>query len=184
MLRQLDLLREIATMLRTFAMISFALTLCGCSGVSEPTYSPDLVPGEGVVLIGDSPAADVEVVFTPLNAIGIKSTGITIADARSGYANTDAEGRFTLLCPPGGQVVEMKNYTGILPGEYVVSFHKFVMPDGSAFTAEMAKEKGPQASGARDIVPPQFGNPQTSPVKAKIGLDGATNLEFKIPAAK
>lgn len=166
-------------MMRSISIVSFAILLCGCTGVAEPTYSPDLVPAEGVVFIGDSPAADVEVVFSPAIA-----TGKPEREARTAYGSTGADGRFSLICPPGGQATDLSAFKGALPGDYVVTFHKFVMPDGQPFTAEMAKERGPQASGARDIVPPEFANPQTSPLKAKIGLDGATNLEFKIPAAK
>lgn len=166
-------------MLRSVATISFALILCGCSGGGEPTYSPDLVPCEGVVLIGDATAADVEIVFNP-----VSTTGKSEREVRMAFATTGADGRFSLVCPPGGQFKDLNGFKGILPGEYVVTFHKFVMPDGQPFTPEMAKDRGPQASGARDIVPPQFGSPQTSPLKAKIGLDGATDLEFKLPAAK
>lgn len=175
-------------MFRFAVAISFLALFVGCSGVSEPVYSSELVPCEGVVLIGGSPAADVEVVFTPASLAGDSSKAIaadkTDKDIRAGFATSGADGRFSVLSPPGGQVKDLEKFTGVLPGPYVVSFHKFAMPDGSTFTAEMAKTTAPQAAGARDVVAPQFSRPQSSPVKVTVTTEGATNLEFKVPATK
>lgn len=150
----------------------------GCGKVPEPTYSSELVPAEGLVLFGSEPAADVDVVFTPeaSNAAG--------SESHPAMGKTDSSGRFTMLSPPGGEVKEIEKYTGVMPGDYVVTFHKFVMPDGSAFTAEMAKTSGPMAMGAKDIIPVQFTNPVTSPLKAKIPSGGNLTLEYKLPEIK
>jgi hypothetical protein len=175
-------------MFRLAVVVSLTLFVGGCSGVAEPTFSSGLVLCEGVVTIGGSPAADVEVVFTPASLAGDSSKAIaadkTDTELRSGFATTGPDGRFSLISPPGGVVKDFEKYTGALPGPYVVSFHKFVMQDGSTYTAEMAKTKPPQAAGARDIIPQQYSRPQTSPAKVTVATDGATNLEFKLPAAK
>ncbi len=79
-------------MLRFAFVVSLTLVFGGCSGVAEPTYSAELVPCEGVVMIGDTPAADVEVVFTPASLAGDASKAIaadkTDKDVRAGFATT------------------------------------------------------------------------------------------------
>lgn len=153
------------------AILSFA----GCGKVPEPTFSSELVPAEGVVRFGTEPAAGVEIVFTP------EASNVGASERHPASATTDGTGRFSMTTPPGGTVKDLAAYTGVMPGDYAVTFHKFVMPDGSPFTEEMAKTAGPMASGARDLVPPQFTNPATTPVKAKIITGGNMDLEFKLP---
>ncbi len=155
------------------------LAFVGCGGKApEPSFSSELVPAEGTVKFGSEPAADVEIVFTP------DESNAGSAEKHPANGKTDSTGAFSMTTPPGGTVKEMENYKGVMPGDYVVTFHKFALPDGSPFTEEMAKTSGPMAVGARDIIPAQFTNPATSPIRAKILSGGSVELEFKLPEIK
>lgn len=154
------------------------MAIAGCGKVAEPTFSSELVPAEGTVRFGAEPAADVEIVFTPEVVKG------ETTERHPAMGKTDASGGFSMTTPPGGSAKELENYKGVMPGDYVVTFHKFALPDGTPFTEEMAKTSGPMAVGARDIIPVQFTSPATSPIKAKIVGGGNMDLEFELPELK
>ena len=136
-----------------------ALVLCGCS--KDPNQ-PALVPLSGQVTLDDQPLAGAEVSYVPVGATkGAGSTG-----------RTNADGVYQLTAVRGG--------AGVVPGEYRVAISKRVMPDGSDFPAD--SKVPPIESPARQLLAPEYSDPQRSRLRATVPADGGTK-DFHLKTA-
>lgn len=125
------------------------LFACGCGETKEKVY-----PTEGKLLIGGKPAANVFVLFTPLNGK---------QDAKRPSATTDMEGKF--------QLTTFEALDGGPPDDYTVTL--LYEPVSSPLTR--AKGKPPQ-------IPAIYNKVETSPLKAKIEAKPKNEIEaFKLP---
>jgi hypothetical protein len=134
-----------------FNLIAIALFLfiCGCGETKEKVY-----PTEGRLLIGGKPAANVFVLFNPVNGK---------QDAKRPSATTDMEGRF--------QLTTIEALDGGPAGDYTVTL--LYEPVSSPLTR--AKGKPPQ-------IPATYNKVETSPLKAKIEAKAKNEIEvFKLP---
>jgi hypothetical protein len=157
---------------RLASVLLCGLPLIGC-GKAESPFLNNLVNVSGIVYMDDQPVEGVQVTLIPT----VKNTG-----GRTAYGLTDASGRFSVASPEGGTVAEMERFRGALPGDYVVTFNRFVLPDGSVYDPINAKE-GPQVVGAEERMNPQYTDATRSPVKVTIDQAGNASLEFKLPGA-
>ena len=98
-------------MLKHIRPALLCVTLFGC-GESDPEVAK-LVPVSGKVALDGQPLTGATVFFTPHGQT--PGTGA--------FGSTDTEGKYTLM--------HRSNQPGIQPGEYIVSFSKLAMPDGS-----------------------------------------------------
>lgn len=88
-----------------------------------------------------------------------------------GYATTDAEGNFELLHT-------RTNEKGVSEGEYVVTFSRFVKPDGSP----VPPGQSPVASGGNESIPPKWSEVPKAGKHNSITVRGDSKpLEFAIP---
>ncbi|WP_339734991.1 carboxypeptidase-like regulatory domain-containing protein [uncultured Gimesia sp.] len=121
-----------------FCLVGLILTGCG----SENTNLPELTPVNGTVTLNGDPASGVTIILYPqqgTNGNAPKDTAFGISDENGHYAIKHRSGA-----------------EGVEPGQYVVTFSKMVMPDGST----MEKGAEPAAVGARELLPKQYTNPQ------------------------
>ena len=118
----------------------------------------------GTVTADSEPFANGQIFFTPKNAKD-KILG--------GGAVTDESGAFT--------VKHAKGQNGIEPGEYIVFFSKFMMPDGSEPPeAEEGDDSQVWERGAVQFVPPDYNSAISTQNIVSVGDSGET-LEFSIP---
>ncbi|MBR9801107.1 hypothetical protein GYB59_05150 [bacterium] len=111
------------------------ISLSGCGGSQAP--DPDLVPVSGTVTLNGKPAAEVTVAFNP-------SGTSENATRQPSFAVTDFEGKYALKHRNGEEGAE--------PGEYMVTFSKYEMPDGSPPPAGSE----PEAVGAKQALPERY----------------------------
>jgi hypothetical protein len=113
-----------------------------------------------MVRIGGRPAEGVRVLLTPTGAT--RGTG--------GFGVTDAEGKFELI--------HRSQQKGIVAGEYVATFSRFLMPGGKPLPAN----ESPFAVGARESISSRWSDPakKGSHNIVKVIGDGKS-LDFGIP---
>ena len=107
----------------------------------------------GLVTFKGAPVAEADVNFIP-------------ADGRPASGRTDAEGRFSLSTFVPGD--------GVLPGEHVVTVSK-----------QVASKSNPDDiyQNYVDLLPPQYGSLQTSPLRATVEAGGSHDLTFDLDPA-
>ena len=121
---------------RLTIVILFAGMINACGG-SSAEVPDELVPVSGTVKLDGEPTANITVVFNP--GKGTTGTG--------GYGVTDSTGKYT--------VTHRSNQPGIEPGEYVVTFSKMGLPDGSP----IPEGKDAADVGAVQLLPEKYTNP-------------------------
>ena len=107
----------------------------------------------GTVTMNGQPVADADINFIP-------------AAGRPASGRTDADGRFSLTTFVPGD--------GVQPGEHVVTVIKQVAKEGT--TADIYQEHV-------DLLPPQYGSLQTSPLRATVEAGGSHDLTFDLDSA-
>ncbi|REJ74118.1 MAG: hypothetical protein DWQ34_04155 [Planctomycetota bacterium] len=159
---------------RRAVFIATLAVLSGCqSGAEAPTYQEDLAPVSGIVTIDGEPAASVDILFTPVD------DKRSVAGQRRASGQTGADGRYTLYSLPGGQVADMEQFSGVIPGDYKVTFSKFTMPDGTVWDSQ-SSDKGPMAVGAVESIPLKYTNPLTSEFRVSIPESGGSEFDFEL----
>lgn len=157
----------------TLAVLLGILLLAGCGGGRErPAYLADLVPVTGTVRLDGKAVAGMEVTFTPVQG-----------SAKTAIGRTNEAGVYTLCTPPGGTGINPANYPGALPGEYKVTFSRFLLPDGTPWDSRNSKE-GPMNVGAMETIPVRLTNPQTTPETVTILSEGPQSADFEIKPAR
>ncbi|QDT02381.1 hypothetical protein K227x_07570 [Rubripirellula lacrimiformis] len=131
-----------------------ALASIGCDGGT--TY--EVVAATGIVLLDNKPIEGVSVTLVPQR--GIKGRG--------GYATSASDGTFTLQSEP--------EVEGVVPGNYMVLFRKYAMPDGSSVPP------GTSAADANLInqLPEIYSHPEKSPIYATIPPTEPGGLSFEL----
>ncbi|GAA5507919.1 hypothetical protein [Novipirellula caenicola] len=130
------------------------LASIGCG--SSTTY--DVVAASGTVMLDNKPIEGVSLTLIP--QAGIKGRG--------GYATSASDGTFTLQSAP--------EVMGVVPGNYMVLFRKYAMPDGSPVPP------GTSAADADLInqLPEIYSHPEKSPIYATIPATGPEGLSFEL----
>ncbi|VTS05403.1 peptidase associated/transthyretin-like domain-containing protein [Tuwongella immobilis] len=126
------------------------LSMLGMSACSSSDASAELVPVQGVVLVDQKPAADVQVTLRPIG---------NQPDAPTASGKTDAQGRFKLTTRTTDD--------GAAAGEYQVAVTRFVLPKG--------RITGDAEVTPRNTLPPRYANPETSGVRVTV-RPGSTDL--------
>jgi hypothetical protein len=140
------------------AVIGFA----GCGGGAPALPEEKLIPVTGEVRFGGTPTAGIRVLFTPKGSGGNAAGG--------GFGMTDAEGKYKL--------VHRSNKEGVGPGEYTVTFSKFVKPDGSS----PGPNESPYMSGAKESIPAMWSDPTKAATHNSVTVgEGQKPLDFAIP---
>tara|TARA_R110002073_G_scaffold36582_18_gene106561 strand:- start:1128 stop:1586 length:459 start_codon:yes stop_codon:yes gene_type:complete len=136
------------------SVLVLALASSGCDGTA--TY--DVVAASGTVMLDNKPIEGVSVTLVPQR--GIKGRG--------GYATSSSDGTFTLQSAP--------EVNGVVPGNYLVLFRKYAMPDGSPVPP------GTSAADANLInqLPEIYSHPEKSPIYATIPATGPEGLSFQL----
>lgn len=127
-----------------------ALFLVGC-GNSAPEFKGTLVPVKGKVTINDTPEEGVSVSFIPSSNGNTGGTGA--------YGVTDASGEFMLKHRTGKE--------GIEAGNYKVTFSKYTMPDGTAYSGDT----NPEAAGASQSIPRQYNSAEKTLSNVTVSSD-------------
>ena len=152
-------------------MLAMVVTLgvvgCGGSG-EEPTFLKDLVPATGNVTLNGEPLSGATVIFAP---------GISVEGGRMATAVTDDSGAYELITRVPGASEEKSK--GALPGEYVVAISRIELPEGVTLPDDISDENEAIARGAKQLVPEEYVDPQTSTLKATVASPKAEN-DFKL----
>ncbi len=143
-----------------FMVAVVALVAAGCGRKSN---MPPLMPVEGLVTLDGKPLAEASVHFHPVGD----------TRGRGAAANTDAEGRYSLIAPDGSKGAPM--------GEYKVVIGKLVMPDGSLFSG--ADGLAPMDSPAREAVPERYSDYERSVLTAKVP-EGGESIDFPLSSKR
>lgn len=139
----------------------------GCSAKHYEENRPAVVPVHGLVLFNGKPLEGARVTFMNPKANEI-----------SAYALTDAEGKFTLTTFTEGD--------GAVPGPQKISVSKVKEPGHTGNkSAPPVFRRGVAAPQARWLIPPMYGNPETSGLTAEVKETGDNDimLELKGPAS-
>jgi len=140
--------RQFFGMLGLFSAIGFVVSGCGGGGVKE-------VKVTGSVIMGGKAQEGVRIGFVPSDPKKASSKGTT----------TDAEGKFELKVQPGSYKVVLTKYVD----------RKGNVPKESDNPTEDITQL--EASGyLRQVIPPQYTEPEQSPIKVDIPPEGK-NLE-------
>lgn len=146
------------------ALCLISLTfLAGCGGGVKPPVEK-LVSGSGTIKVDGNPVGGVRIRLAPIN--DTKSVG-------GAWAVTKEDGTFTLTHWSGKE--------GVTPGSYLVTFSKYVKPDGSP----LGEKDSPALVGAKELIAPQWSNPQPEQMAAlarrvDIPDSGKADIDFSI----
>jgi hypothetical protein len=144
--------------LARFVVLSVVAVLAvGCSG-KDPNL-PELLGVNGVVTLDGQPVQDAVVCFHPIGT----------TRGTEAFGRTDADGHYELKSRHLG--------TGTPVGEYRVIVSKFVMPDGSPLPDD--KDFDPMTANVRQVLSPQYSNPENSTLKATVPQGGGT-IDFPL----
>jgi len=135
------------------------LGLAGCPGGGAREL-PDLVPVSGAVTLDGEPLSGAEVTFMP--------AGSTPGGAC--YGSTDASGRY--------EMTGDATHKGAPAGEFKVAITKWVMEDGSDFQPE--EGVSPIDVGAKNLLPPKFGDEAETELKATVPAGGSDGINFEL----
>ena len=92
-------------------------------------------------------------------------------------AVTDDSGAYELITRVPGASEEKSK--GALPGEYVVAISRIELPEGVTLPDDISDENEAIARGAKQLVPEEYVDPQTSTLKATVASPKAEN-DFKL----
>ncbi len=168
-------------MTRRFLAASTLLlaSILGCGSYGSPDFLGQLAPVTGTVKVNGEPMAGVQVTFVPYQGIRGNKADQSV---RLATAVTDEAGKYTLLTPPGGAIdqKELQKYIGILPGKYAATFSCWVLPDGKPWAVADNPQQSPVMMGAVEKLPPQLGNPMTTPHVVDIKSNGNFSMDFEL----
>lgn len=131
-----------------FCFVTMLLTGCG-SDVAE--FKGTLIPVKGKVTINDTPEEGVSVAFIPDKNSQTAGTGA--------YGITDNTGAFVLK--------HRTDKEGIEAGNYKVTFSKYTMPDGTAYSGDT----NPEAAGASQSIPRQYSSAEKTLSNVTVSTD-------------
>jgi hypothetical protein len=146
---------------RVIASVVVSLALCGCSSDNSASGRPRVVPVAGRVLFNGQPLAGAHVTFTNTEA------------NRSGFAKTDAEGKFTLTT--------FKPNDGAVPGKQRISVSKLEPFNPANGGADRTTTTNVAPNPARRwLIPRRYGDVETSGLSADIPEEGVSDLVLEL----
>lgn len=144
------------------ALIGMLLTL-GCSSSADKwtEMRPKVVPVTGTVLYNGQPLANATVTFTNSSA------------GRSAFANTDANGNFTLTT--------FKSGDGAVPGLQQVTVRKSEVLPGKAPAVDASESLHlPPPPEERWLIPKRYGKVETSGLTAEVKDSGKNSIVLEL----
>jgi hypothetical protein len=150
-----------------FVPLAIATVLSGCGSNSVPVEK--LVPASGSVTLDGKPAANVRIRLTP-NSEKTKTVG-------GAWAVTDEDGEFT--------VMHWSKKEGIPPGSYLITFSKFVKPDGSP----LQDGDSPAMVNAKELIAAKWSSPSPDKMtgiarRVDVPESGRSDITFSINGVK
>jgi hypothetical protein len=142
-----------ATELFCIGVAVFAAACPGCGSTKGPTT----VEVAGTVTLNGNPVEGANIVFSP--AIGSDASRL------SSQATTDHDGRFQLRTHIGGGQFK----SGVVAGKYDVTVNKLD-------TASIKNTFSPP----KNLLPPKYAEPKTSPLKADVAAGQANDFQFPL----
>lgn len=134
----------------------------GCGGnAPTPEFMEHLVPVTGKVTMNNQPLGGATVTFHPADS---RSLAVTA------YGATNPDGTYEMKTVAVGHGPQ----EGAVEGDYVVTISKIAMQDGSPIPVGMS-EADAEAEGAREVVPPQYSQPDRSRLKAQVARDSGSH---------
>jgi hypothetical protein len=116
---------------------------------------------EGVITLDGQPLANANIQLIPQG----ENMGQT------GFAKTDAAGKFTIGSADGEQ-------KGATAGEYKVVISKHVKPDGTDYIPK--PDEDPMIASYKELLPPVYSNSEQTKLKTTIPAEGKKDLVFKL----
>jgi hypothetical protein len=143
-------------------LVSLTL-ISGCGGGVKPPVEK-LVSGSGTIKVDGKAVGGVRIRLSPIN--DTKSVG-------GAWAVTKDDGTFMLTHWSGKE--------GVTPGSYLVTFSKYVKPDGSP----LGDKDSPALVRAKELIAPQWSSPEPEQMAAlmrrvDIPESGKTDIDFSI----
>lgn len=149
------------------------LMLVGCGGNDDQEkFNEGLVPVQGTVTVNGKPLEDLQISFIPSSSKGNGNERIAIG-------STDAQGKYTAMSPPNGKYIKPEDFPGMIPGNYDLTFSRFVLEDGSVWDSRNSEE-GPMNVGATESMPVHLTNANSSRIKATIKKENPAPIDFEI----
>ena len=145
----------------SISLFVLILFVAGCGGGSGlKTYRV-----EGTVTLNGQPVADASLTFYP------------VSGEHSGYAKTDASGKYKLSTNAGDAEA------GIVPGEYTVTISKSEsVPTGKTYATEDENGKpitAPEMT-LKETLPAQYTKVQSTPLKAVVEAKKLNEINFPL----
>jgi len=141
-------------------------TLYGCGSSAEiPEVYTNLVATSGTVTLNGKPLPSAAITFIPVGHEAV----------RRAYGKTDATGRYELMTPVRGRVIE--DSKGAIPGKYQVMINKLRMPDGSD-VAEEVTDADAMEKGAIESLPAIYSDPEKTRLTADVSKAGEQGIEI------
>ena len=143
-----------------------SLTGCGEQALEAPVEK--LVGGAGTIKVDGKPMGGIRIRLTPINET--KSVG-------GSWGVTKDDGTFSLT--------HWTNEPGIAPGSYLITFSRYVKPDGSP----LGERDSPAMVQAKETIAKNWSNPEPDQMasltrRVDIPEGGKTDIEFTIATGK
>lgn len=142
-------------------------SLTGCEKTMEAPVEK-LVPASGTIKVDGKPMGAIRIRLTPMN--DTKSVG-------GAWAVTKDDGTFSLT--------HWTNEPGIAPGSYLITFSRFVKPDGTP----LGERDSPAMVQAKETIAKNWSNPEPDQMatlarRVDIPEGGKTDIDFTITTSK
>ena len=143
------------------------VSLTGCEETLEAPVEK-LVGGSGTIKVDGKPMGGIRIRLTPINETKIVG---------GSWAITKDDGTFSLT--------HWTNEPGIAPGSYLITFSRYVKPDGSP----LGERDSPAMVQAKETIAKNWSNPepdQMASVTRRVDIPegGKTDIEFTIATGK
>ncbi len=142
-----------------------AFGVAGCNSRIEGVgFVDDLVPAKGRVTLNGEALSGATVRFRP---------DVSAEGGRGAVGITDSNGVYELATAAPG--LSPEDSKGTLPGDYVVIISRIAMSDGSPLPEDLPSEEEAMELGAKQWVPAQYTNPESSPLRVTVAPPEAEN---------
>ncbi len=124
-----------------FIFVASLIAITSLTGCEETMEAPveKLVPGSGTIKVDGKPMGAIRIRLTPINET--KSVG-------GSWAVTKDDGTFSLT--------HWTNEPGIAPGSYLITFSRYVKPDGTP----LGERDSPAMVQAKETIAKNWSNPE------------------------
>ncbi len=155
-------------MLKTFGRRSLGVAFLGCCLVALGCSSrSNRLPVNGSVTVDGAPGSLTILTFWPEDPNAAPGTG--------GRVTTDEQGKFS--------IGDEKEGTGLVKGDYKVTFSRFVDKNGKAVHGGGKKSEAAYDVPSKESIPDAYREQTSTPVSAKVASD-STTFTFEVSTKK